>query len=915
MNSSGVATGNQPWIVNSSGVVTGNQPWVMSSFGVATGNQTYNQQSQSGSPNCDLQGFYATGPAYTAGQSFDQRIFGRNPAEFGPAHFNTWASHQANYSGLSAQVGNLADIYTAVESWIPDSGATAHMTADPNLIHDAKVYSGPSKVVVGNGIPSQGQFSTTFCLTRTTSFPCLLPFRKIIDIPGWGILPITFSQKFLFLCDGALELTQGQMGTFLSNSGIIPRISCPYTPEQNGLAEHKNQHLSEIARALVFHAHLPKDFWYDAYATTAFLINRLPSHTLSHSSPYTLLFHKQPNYTNFRTFGCLCYPFLGSTRDDKLSPKSVACVFLGYASSHKGYLCFDPVMSKTYTSRHVAFHESIFPFQSLMHPSSLDPTVNIPSLSDIAPAPSFESPNSMSTSMPTIQSESSVPPTFQSESSVPPTSHSESSVPPTSSSMYQSVHPMVTRTRDHTCTPKTFTDHVLYHTSFETPPDTEPSTFAKAQKWLVWWDAMKAEMAALHSNGTWELVPAPSCTNVIGNKWVYRIKRHADGTVSRYKAYLVAKGFLQTEGVDYTETFSPVVKPTTIRLVLSVAYSRGWNIGQVDVNNAFLHAYVLIYVDDIIITGSSSQFVGELIQKLHARFALKDLGELNYFLGVQAEFTDHGLHLSQERYLLDLLQRTGMSECKPLSSPVSPGRQLSQFSGIPLDDPSLYRGMVGALQYLVLTRREIAYAVSKVSQFLQRPTDRHWISVKRILRYRKGTSSHGLVLHRSTSCAIHAYADADWAGCPNDRRSTTGYCVFLGSNLISWSSKKQHTVARSTTEAEYRALAHAAAELKWICSLIGELRVTLPSAPTLWCDNLGATYLAANPVFHQRTKHLEIDLHFIRDMVLTRTLCVKYVPTNSLIADVLTKGLTSARFVRLKSKLHIIPNVKLEGGC
>ncbi|KAJ0444424.1 putative RNA-directed DNA polymerase [Helianthus annuus] len=296
--------------------------------------------------------------------------------------------------------------------------------------------------------------------------------------------------------------------------------------------------------------------------------------------------------------------------------------------------------------------------------------------------------------------------------------------------------------------------------------------------------------------------------------------------------------------------------------------------------------YVLVYVDDIIITGSSPDFVTRLIERLHSRFALKDLGQLSYFLGVLATFSDDVLHLSQQRYLLDLLQRTGLAQCRPLSTPVASGRQLSRHTGIPLPDATLYRSTVGALQYLVLTRPEIAYAVSKVSQFLQTPTDRHWEAVKRILRYLKGTLTCGLSIRRSSSMDIHAYSDADWAGCPDDRRSTTGYCVFLGSNLISWSSKKQHTVARSSTEAEYRALAHTAAELRWIMSILQELHVVLSCPPTVWCDNIGATYLAANPVFHQRTKHLEIDLHFVRDMVLSRILRICYVSTVSQIADV-----------------------------
>ncbi|KAM0063403.1 putative RNA-directed DNA polymerase [Helianthus debilis subsp. tardiflorus] len=1062
---------------------------------------------------------------------------------FGPAHLANWASTvQTSHFGLMADLSGTCE---RVDSWIPDSGATAHMTADFSIVFDAAPYTGSKRVVVGNGMaltishigtallhlsdrpltlrhvlvvpglaknllsitqlvidhpiavifshlglsiqtldgqllhhtrgslhqlyslaaftsvsretwhsrlghPSDDVLSRcsflhltnktqhTHCTACSFSKSTRLPFTSvvshstsplhIIHCDIWGASPvmsrdgyryfITFIDDFsrftwmypltcrsqavdcfrhfkplvenLFSCtikhlqcDGAPELIRGSMARFLSDSGIAYRISCPYTPQQNGVAERKNRHLSEVARALLFHARLPKKFWYDAYATAAFLINWLPSPVLHHSSPYEVLFGSRPDYSLLRTFGCLSYPFLGDTRADKLSPKSTPCIFVGYAPSHLGYLCYDPHTSRMYTSRHVRFHESIFdiPGSSSTSTASSDSipfSIPPPSLStSVSSLSSPSSPIIPSSSSPIIPSSSShaIPSPDITSPSFPPPPHPPPPPPPTTTTTLVPTHPMVTRSRDHTRQPRQFPDHVLFHVS--TTPTTEPSTFRQAQQYSVWWDAMRAEIDALHANQTWRLVQAPTDANIVGCKWVYRIKHNPDGLVSRCKARLVAKGFHQTEGIDYTETFSPVVKPTTIRLVLSVAFSRGWSIRQVDVNNAFLHGdlsetvymtqppgfvdssrphyvcrlqkalyglkqaprawfsklsttlfadgftqclsdvslfvysrdsilcYVLIYVDDIIITGSSSDFVTGLIGRLHSQFALKDLGQLSYFLGIQATFSEDVLHLSQLRYLLDLLQRTGLADCRPLSTPVSSGRQLSRHTGDPLSDPTMYRSTVGALQYLVLTRPEIAYAISKVSQFLQTPTDRHWVAVKRILRYLKGTISHGLCIRRSTCVDLHAYSDADWAGCPDDRRSTTGYYVFLGPNLISWSSKKQHTVARSSTEAEYRALAHTAAELRWITSILHELHITMTCPPSLWCDNIGATYLAVNPVFHQRTKHLEIDLHFIRDMVLAGVLYVRYVSTIFQIADILTKGLSSVHFDTLRSKLHV----------
>ncbi|KAF5780127.1 putative RNA-directed DNA polymerase [Helianthus annuus] len=802
--------------------------------------------------------------------------------DFGPVHFSTWDSHTS-----SSHFGLMADFLGScerVDSWIPDSGATAHMSADSSIVFDASPYTGSERVVVGNGMaltisrigtallhlsdrtltlrhvlvvpglaknllsitqlviehpivvvfsylglsiqtlyghllhhtrgsphqlyslaaftsvsretwhsrlghPSDDVLSRcsflhltnktthTYCTACSVSKSTRLPFTSvvshstsplhIIHCDIWGASPvmsrdgyryfITFIDDFSrftwmypltylsqavdcfrhfkllvenffsctikhLQCDGAPELIRGSMARFLSDSGIAYRISCPYNPQQNGVAERKNRHLSEVARALLFHARLPKKFWYDAYATAAFLINRLPSTVLHHSSPYEVLFGSRPDYSLLRTFGCLCYPFLGDTRADKLSPKSTPCIFVGYASSHLGYLCYDPYTSRTYTSRHVRFHESIFDIPG----SSITPTASSDSIPFSIPPPSLSTSVSSlsSSSSPIIPSSSShvIPSPDITSPSFPPSPHPPPPSPPPPTLV--PTHPMVTGSRDHTRQPRQFRDHILFHVS--TTPTTEPSTFRHAQQYSVWWDAMHAEIDALHANQTWRLVQAPTDANIVGCKWVYRIKHNPDGSVSRYKARLVAKGFHQTEGIDYTETFSPVVKPTTIRLVLSVAFSRGWSIRQVDVNNAFLHGdlsetvymtqppgfvdssrphyvcrpqkalyglkqaprawfsklstalltdgftqclsdvslfvysrdsilcYVLIYVDDIIITGSSSDFVTSLIGRLHSQFALKDLGQLSYFLGIQATFSEDVLHLSQQRYLLDL---------------------------------------------------------------------------------------------------------------------------------------------------------------------------------------------------------------------------------------------------------------------
>lgn len=255
----------------------------------------------------------------------------------------------------------------------------------------------------------------------------------------------------------------------------------------------------------------------------------------------------------------------------------------------------------------------------------------------------------------------------------------------------------------------------------------------------------------------------------------------------------------------------------------------------------------------------------------------------------------------------DILERAGMSDCKSCSTPVDTCAKLSS-DGAPVADATHYHGLAGALQYLTFTRPDIAYAVQQVCLFMHDPREPHLALVKRILRYIRGTLDHGLRLYRSPVTDLVAYSDADWAGCPDTRRSTSGYGVFLGNNLVSWSSERQHTVSRSSAEAEYRAVANAVAETSWLRQLLDELRHPIRRATLVYCDNISAIYLSTNPVQHQRTKHIEIDLHFVRDKVATGAVRVLHAPTTSQYADIFTKGLSSTIFTEFRSSLNVLPS-------
>ena len=264
------------------------------------------------------------------------------------------------------------------------------------------------------------------------------------------------------------------------------------------------------------------------------------------------------------------------------------------------------------------------------------------------------------------------------------------------------------------------------------------------------------------------------------------------------------------------------------------------------------------------------------------------------------------LHLSQARYICHLLQRAGLSESKSMTSPMAAGPVLSIDDGTRLEDPTLYRSLVGALQYCTITRPYIAYTVNKLCQFMHAPTSTHLQAVKHVLRYLKGSLFYGLSFQPSSSLDLIAYTDADWASCPNDRCSTNGYCIFFKGNLVSWSASKQKVVSRSSTKSEYRGLDKATVELTWIQYLLKEIFVPLFQSPVLYCENLSTTYLVANLVLHSRAKHVEIDYHFVREQVLQKILDVRFLPFEDQVADILTKALSTQCFLHLQSKLTVL---------
>ncbi|GKB84574.1 ribonuclease H-like domain-containing protein [Tanacetum coccineum] len=440
-----------------------------------------------------------------------------------------------------------------------------------------------------------------------------------------------------------------------------------------------------------------------------------------------------------------------------------------------------------------------------------------------------------------------------------------------------------------------------------------PKSYCDAFHDPNWQNAMSDEYNALIKNNTWTLMPRPTDANIIRCIWLFRHKYLADGTLSRYKARLVANGSTQIEGVDVDETFSPVVKPDTIRTVLSLAISRHWPVHQLDVKNAFLHgdlsrtvyihqpsgfrdsaypdyvcllqqkgtdtAYLLLFVDDIVLTASSETLLQQIFGSLHQEFSMTDLGSLNYFLGISVTRDSSGMFLSQRKYVVEILEKAHMVKCNSSRTPVDTESKLGD-DGDRISDPTLYRSLAGSLQYLTFTCPDISYAVQQIFLYMHDLREPYFSALKRILR------------------------------------STSGYCMFLGNNLLSWSSKSQPTRSRSSAEAEYRGVANAVAETCGLRNLLRELHTSLSSDTLVYCDNVSAVYISSNPVQHQRTKHIEIDIHFVRDLVAAGKVRVLHVPSCYQYADIFTKGLPSALFEEFRSSLSVrCPPAPTAGEC
>ena len=481
-----------------------------------------------------------------------------------------------------------------------------------------------------------------------------------------------------------------------------------------------------------------------------------------------------------------------------------------------------------------------------------------------------------------------------------------------------------------------------------------------------WLNAMNVEIDNMNRNDVYDLVELPEDASIIKCKWIFKLKPN------KFKARIVAQGYSQKPGVDYDETFAPVVKFESIRAILSLSAYNSMYVHHLDITAAFLNGYLdrddifmsqpegcivkgkenmvwrlkrsiyglkqsprcwntsidselqkigfikskadpciyvssegdqiilAIYVDDIVLAAKSLDVINSIKCKLSNLYELKDLGELKSFLGIEIDQSANGIWVGQSKFCNDLLKAYNMENCKQIDTPVDISIKMIKNDCNEMFDKTIYQSCVGSLLYLsIKTRPDICFAVNQVAKFCANPTKVYWLAVKRILRYLKGTVFLGLFYSNEYNSNLCGYADSDFAGDLNDRKSTSGYIFMLNNGVISWSSKKQTVVALSTAEAELVALSHASQEAVWFRKLFRDFSLLINEPTVIFEDNQSTICIGNNNICSTKTKHVAIKHFYVRDLVELKEIELKYCPTDLMLADVCTKGLPKIKFNKL----------------
>ncbi|KAL4282228.1 hypothetical protein GQ457_03G017580 [Hibiscus cannabinus] len=673
--------------------------------------------------------------------------------------------------------------------------------------------------------------------------------------------------------DNGGEYVSNEFNDFCRDSGILHQLTVPRTPQQNGVCERRNRTVLEMARCMLFEKHLPKLFWAKAVATAVYLLNRLATKVVDGKTPFKAWSGSKPSVKHLRVFGSICYSHISANMRSKLDERAWRWIFVGYSSQSKGYRIYNLESKMIVVSRDVIFYEDSYW--------------------------NWEKNDVQKHDLRSIPEELVI---------------SKDAANGETSDWFD-----VAGTTD--------ADEVIKTKSLATVYErcnlvfAEPTSFNDASKVPEWIDAMKSEISAIEKNGTWFLTNLPSGKHAIGVKWVYRTKFNPDGTIFKHKARLVVKGYAQIGGVDYGDTFAPVARLDTIKLLIAIAGQLGWNVFHLDVKSDFLNGELEedIYVyqpEGFVVPGKEHQ-----VYKLkRALYALKQAPRAWYYridsylqkLGFQRCVNEATLYLKKEKnvdllvislYVDDLLVMG--SNDKPVSE-----FKLSMQKEFEMSDLGLMSYFLG----MEINQSKIGIFISQ-NKFLSSPTDVHLGVAKRVLRYVKSTLGEGLNYLKMENVVLTGYSDSDWARSLDDMKSTSGYVFNVGSGAICWSSKKQQVVAQSTAEAEYIAVDAAAAnQAIWLRNLLSDLSFKQESATVLLCDNKSAIAIAENHVQHGRIKHINVKFHAIREAEKNSLIKMEFCSSEMQVADLMTRALSRNRMLFLKHELSIT-NINLKVEC
>ena len=682
--------------------------------------------------------------------------------------------------------------------------------------------------------------------------------------------------------------------------------------------------------------------------TAVYLINRTPCKGLKELVPVEAWSGKKPNLSHLKVFGCSAITHIPKQKRKKFDSKGKEVTFVGYTDHNQTYRFYDHKKDIVFKSRGAVFMENKFNKESKETSSSFIPI----------PIYNFEDKVVKQATEEQIQQTQLETMPLNDEIEI----HEEINNP-----ILEPEEMILRRSSRVRKPPAKYMACVLKEVNDDPKTLQEAIKSSEAEKWK---NAMKEEYNSLLENQTWELVQLPEGKKPIDCKWTFKTKRDSIGNIERYKARLVIKGYSQKYGIDYQVTFSPVVRHSSIRLLLSIATQYDMDIDQMDVVTAFLQSdleeeiymkypdgfqnpgnkvcklkkslyglkqasrvwnrkldqvlksmelkqsktdpciyfktneneriYIAIYVDDILILTSNNTSKIKIKESLKSHFKMKDLGEASYILGMKItrDRKNGKLWIDQQRYVNEVIRRFNMEESNPISTPLDVNQKLSKQQ-CPSTKEEIeymrsvpYQEAIGCIMYAAqITRSDLAFAVGMLSKFNNNPGKIHWTAVKRLLRYMKGTSELKLEYSKQENSTLIGYCDADWANDVDERKSTTGYLFKYQGGSISWGSKKQATVALSTTEAEYMALSAASQEAIWLKSLYTELLCKSKTDVKIYCDNRSAIHLSKDNMFHGRSKHIDIRHHFVRDLVNSKEINIEYTSTDDMAADVLTKGL------------------------